>query len=151
MRRVFYLVISAYVICALFGFFGEPGYVGAVGRAPFAFLGEKTSISYMYDSVSYENYNEHCKSFWLKRGAAAGVTKLQRLYGAKLLNSNASEGINLLIKAADGGDFYAALILANIYRDPHSGFKNPNKERKYMDLANSLDPDSVDRVKINSK
>lgn len=132
------VVVALYLVFAGVGFLSGPNYVGAIGRTPFGLLGHKSSIIYLYDCFSYENYNERLKLFWLRKGALEGIPEFQRLYGGKLLEDNAVEGVRFLREAANSGDYYAAAFLASIYEDEKFNLKDADSARKYRELARQL-------------
>lgn len=139
MRRVTYFFVGVYFICLTLGFLGTNCILGAVGRAPVAWLGHQSSIDYMYVCSSYENYNKFWKHFWMVRGAEAGMPNFQRLYGNELFELNPIEGIKMLTQAADGQDYYAAARLSSIYEDPKYSFKSPEQAAKYKAIAAAIE------------
>lgn len=139
MRRAALSVFVFYLACLILSFFGEPWLLGAIGRTPLALLDEPKSIDYMYSYFSYDNYNKKGKYFWTRRGAMAGIPKYQRLFGGWMLASNPKEALEYLKKSAEANDYYAAVVLSDLYADPTFEFKNQILAKKYQTMADQLE------------
>jgi hypothetical protein len=139
LKKIFAWIGLIYLASVAISLYAEPNFLGAIGQSPLALLGRVKSINYMYEYSSYENYDQAGKLYWQKRGADAGIPMYQRLYAGRLLKSCPVRGLALLAKSADGGDYYAAAELADLYGDDSYPLKNPALAEKYQALAARLE------------
>src|SRR5688500_2607913 len=117
MRKIYIitLIVVMYAACLAWSYWGTHNFIGVLGRLPFALFGDRASIIYMYNYYAFNEYSSSGESFWLKRAAYKGIPQFQRLYGERLLKTDFNEGIDLLKRAADANDYYAAVTLTSIY------------------------------------